>query len=80
MEPAMLESLSNGMLLTSQDKAVSLNFIPTGFALPNQKKFSIEDKEIEGLLTNKRSNFRTASGKADACIDADCVIIAAPID
>jgi UDPglucose 6-dehydrogenase len=72
--------LSNGILLAQHNEVVCLDIVPEKIALLNQKKSSIEDKEIEYFLINKPLNFRGTLDKADAYNGADFVIIATPTD
>jgi UDPglucose 6-dehydrogenase len=72
--------LSNAILLAQHNEVVALDIVPEKIVLLNQKKSSIEDKEIEDFLANKSLNFRATLDKADAYKGADYVIIATPTD
>jgi UDPglucose 6-dehydrogenase len=72
--------LSNAILLAQHNEVVALDIVPEKVDLLNQKKYSIEDKEIEDFLANKPLNFRATLDKADAYTGADYVIIATPTD
>ena len=68
--------LSNGILLAQHNEVVALDIVPEKIALLNQKKSSIEDKEIQGYLAHKPLNLRATLGKTDVYTGADYVIIA----
>ena len=72
--------LSNAILLAQHNELVALDIVPDKVALLNQKKSTIEDKEIEDFLANKPMNFRATLDKADAYTGANYVIIATPTD
>lgn len=72
--------LSNAILLAQHNEVVALDIIPEKVALLNQKKSTIEDKEIEDFLANKPLNFRATLEMTDAYSGADYVIIATPTD
>ena len=72
--------LSNGILLAQHNEVVCLDVSYEKVTLLNQKKSSIEDKEIADFLANKTLNFRATLDKADAYIGASYVIIATPTD
>jgi UDPglucose 6-dehydrogenase len=72
--------LSNAILLAQHNDVIALDIVPEKVDLLNQKKSSIEDKEIDDFLANKPLNFRATLDKADAYTGADYVIIATPTD
>jgi UDPglucose 6-dehydrogenase len=72
--------LSNGILLAQHNEVVCLDIVPEKVALLNQKKSTVEDKEIEDFLAHKPLNFRATLDKSDAYTGADFVIIATPTD
>jgi UDPglucose 6-dehydrogenase len=72
--------LSYSLLLAQHNEVVALDIASEKVALLNQKKFSIEDNEVEDFLANKPLNFRATLDKADAYNGADFVIIATPTD
>jgi UDPglucose 6-dehydrogenase len=72
--------LSNGILLAQHNEVVALDIVPEKVALLNNKKSTIEDKELEDFLVNRPLNFRATLDKADSYAGADFVIIATPTD
>jgi UDPglucose 6-dehydrogenase len=72
--------LSNAILLAQHNEVVALDIVPEKVALINLKKSPIEDKEIEGFLSNKPLNLRATLDKVDAYSDAEFVIVATPTD
>jgi UDPglucose 6-dehydrogenase len=72
--------LSNAVLLAQHNEVVVLDIDVDKVNLINQKKSTIEDKEIEDYLANKSLNLRATIDKVDAYTDAEYVIIATPTD
>ena len=72
--------LSNAVLLAQHNEVVVLDIDVDKVNLINQKKSTIEDKEIEDYLANKSLNLRATADKVDAYADAEYVIIATPTD
>jgi UDPglucose 6-dehydrogenase len=72
--------LSNAVLLAQHNEVVVLDIDLDKVNLINQKKSTIEDKEIEDYLANKSLNLRATTDKVDAYTDAEYVIIATPTD
>jgi len=72
--------LSNGILLSQNNKVIALDIIPEKVELLNNKKSPIEDKEIEEYLLRDDLNFTATLDKEKAYKDAQFVIIATPTD
>jgi len=72
--------LSNAVLLAQHNEVVVLDIDVDKVNLINQKKSTIEDKEIEEYLANKSLNLRATTNKVDAYTNAEYVIIATPTD
>ena len=72
--------LSNAVLLAQHNEVVVLEVDANKINLINQKKSTIEDKEIEDYLASKSLNLRATADKVDAYTNAEYVIIATPTD
>ncbi len=72
--------LSNAVLLAQHNEVVVLDIDVDKVNLINQKKSTIEDKEIDDYLANKSLNLRATTDKVDAYTNAEYVIIATPTD
>lgn len=72
--------LSNAVLLAQHNEVVVLDIDVDKVNLINQKKSTIEDKEIEDYLANKSLNLRATTDKVEAYANAEYVIIATPTD
>jgi UDPglucose 6-dehydrogenase len=72
--------LSNGVLLSQKNEVVCLDISTEKVDLLNNRKSSIEDKEIHEYLSKKTLNLRATVNKFDAYKDADFVVIATPTD
>ncbi|WP_258086292.1 nucleotide sugar dehydrogenase [Xenorhabdus bovienii] len=72
--------LSNGILLSQNNKVVALDINEGKISLLNNKKSPISDTEIEKYLNEKELDFTATLDKEFAYQDADFVIIATPTD
>jgi len=72
--------LSNAMLLAQNHQVVALDVVAEKVELLNQKKFPIDDAEIEDFLANKALDFVATLDKEQAYQGAEFVIIATPTD
>jgi UDPglucose 6-dehydrogenase len=72
--------LSNAVLLSQHNQVTAYDIDEHKIELINQKKSTIEDKEIEDYLQNKPLNLRGTMDKDLAFSSADFVVVATPTD
>ncbi|CDG98912.1 UDP-glucose 6-dehydrogenase [Xenorhabdus bovienii str. puntauvense] len=72
--------LSNGVILSQNNKVIALDINKDRIDLINKKKSPICDKEIEQYLKEKKLDFTATLDKKFAYKNADFVIIATPTD
>ncbi|WP_370979176.1 nucleotide sugar dehydrogenase [Agaribacterium sp. ZY112] len=72
--------LSNAVLLAQHNEVVALDIIEAKVALINDGKSTVEDRELEDYLANKKLNLVATVDKEQAYKDADYVVIATPTD
>lgn len=72
--------LSNAVLLAQHNEVVALDIIEEKVALINSGKSTVEDKELEEYLANKKLNLIATTDKELAYKDASFIVIATPTD
>ncbi len=70
--------LSNAILLAQHNKVFAVDLVPSRVDLVNNKKSTIEDKEIKEYLTNKKLDLTATLDGDSAYAQSDIVIIATP--
>lgn len=70
--------LSNAVLLSQHNEVIAVDIIPEKVNMLNNRKSSIQDKEIEDYLANKKLSLKATTDGKGAYGDAEFVIVSTP--
>ena len=72
--------ISNAILLAQNNEVVAVDILEDKVKQLNQRKLPIQDPEADAFLKNRKLDLRATTDLNEACLGADCVLIATPTD